>query len=350
LQFLRSKGIYEQAKELSPAFRKIFSSCLQAKDEKILIIGDTGKEDRLLAPLLSGAYYLAAHDLRHDAKLILQQPKEKGEEAEPHVNEAINTLREGNIIITNFSERLGSMESVGKSFRKFCAKAKHRFISSPGLASIPKSLLSEALEPFHVDYRMLQMTHEKILRQLSEGSQLRVTSDAGTDITFSIDGQQGMASDGKYHEPGSGGNLPPGEVYIAPKGKEVNGTIVVDGSSRTKDGTTLVSTPIRIEVASGFIESIEGGREAKALQETLEWAAKRSKYPNTVRRLSGFGIGLNPKAKVIGAGIIDQKALGTAHVGIGSNYWFGGNVYAIIHLDQVFRNPTVSVDGKKIEF
>jgi hypothetical protein len=36
-------------------------------------------------------------------------------------------------------------------------------------------------------------------------------------------------------------------------------------------------------------------------------------------------------------------------VGIGSNYWFGGNIYAIIHLDQVFKKPKIKFDGKVIE-
>ena len=58
---------------------------------------------------------------------------------------------------------------------------------------------------------------------------------------------------------------------------------------------------------------------------------------------------MNPKAKIIGAMIIDDKTLGTAHIGIGSNYWFGGNIYAIIHLDQVFRNPKIYLDGKVLK-
>jgi leucyl aminopeptidase (aminopeptidase T) len=51
----------------------------------------------------------------------------------------------------------------------------------------------------------------------------------------------------------------------------------------------------------------------------------------------------------MGAMIIDDKTLGTAHIGIGSNYWFGGSIYAFIHLDQVFKSPMIYFDGKKLE-
>ena len=90
----------------------------------------------------------------------------------------------------------------------------------------------------------------------------------------------------------------------------------------------------------------KGHEEAKQLEATLKWAASVAKNPGNVRRICELGIGLNPNAHIIGAMIVDDKTLGTAHIGIGSNYWFGGNIYAIIHLDQVFKNPTVYLDGK----
>ncbi len=92
-----------------------------------------------------------------------------------------------------------------------------------------------------------------------------------------------------------------------------------------------------------------GGKEAKELENTLNWAASVAKHPGSVRRICELGIGLNPKAKIIGATIVDDKVLGTAHVGIGSNYWFGGNIYAIIHIDQVFKAPKIEFDGKVME-
>ncbi len=144
---------------------------------------------------------------------------------------------------------------------------------------------------------------------------------------------------------GTGGNIPCGEVYIPPYGKKrVNGKIVIDSSLSFKGGSSLLKSPVTLVVEEGKIVEIKGGKDADTLRLTLDWAEAKAKHPWGVRRIGEFGIGLNPKAKSVGATVIDEKVLGTAHFAIGSNYWFGGTIYAIIHLDQIFRNPSVYVD------
>ena len=102
-------------------------------------------------------------------------------------------------------------------------------------------------------------------------------------------------------------------------------------------------------IEDGNIVNIGGNEEARQLEAALKWAASVAKNPGNVRRICELGIGLNPQASIIGAMIVDDKTLGTAHIGIGSNYWFGGNIYAIIHLDQVFKNPSVYLDGELLK-
>ena len=101
-----------------------------------------------------------------------------------------------------------------------------------------------------------------------------------------------------------------------------------------------------LTIENGGVVGIEGGEEAKVLNESLDWATMKAKYPWGIRRLGEIGIGINPGAKMTAATIVSEKALGTAHVGIGSNAWFGGSVYAITHFDQVFKNPKIYFDGK----
>ena len=124
---------------------------------------------------------------------------------------------------------------------------------------------------------------------------------------------------------------------------------MIDGSSANRYGTQLIKDPITLTIEEGEIVKIEGGEEAKKLQETLDWAYKKAKHPWGVKRIAELGIGINPNAKIIGATIIDEKKLGTAHIGIGSNHWFGGTIYAILHLDQVFRNPKIYIDNKLLK-
>ena len=207
-------------------------------------------------------------------------------------------------------------------------------------------LITDAMD---VNYKPLQASHEKLRVQFDNTEEIHITSEAGTDLYYNIKGIHAIVADGNYTTPGSGGNLPAGEVYVPPNGKRIDGNIVIDGSSRVQNGTILIKEPITIKVKDGNITEISGGNEAKELENTLNWAASVAKHPGSVRRICELGVGLNPKAKIIGATIVDDKALGTAHIGIGSNYWFGGNIYAIIHLDQVFKNPKIYFDNKLVE-
>ncbi|MDA1197124.1 MAG: aminopeptidase [Nanoarchaeota archaeon] len=350
IQWAKEKEIYQKAALVSHILKPIFTSCFGITDEKILIIGDEGYEKKRIAPVMAIAYYLAARELRLNAKLILQKPKERGQEADEEVIESLKSLQEKNVVFVNVSNKLGGLEDITKSFRKFCTKKKHRFISAMSLGGLPTESVSEVIDAIDIDYKPLQSSLKMLRDILDKGKVVHVTSKAGTDLYYGIEGMKALMADGDYKNPGTGGNFPAGETYIPCKGNSnVYGTVVIDGSSRNRKGTLVIKNPITLTIVEGSITKIEGGKEAKALKETLEWAAKRAKHPSTVYRIGELGFGMNPKAKIIGSTLVDEKTQGTAHIAIGSNYWMGGSIYAIIHLDQIFRDIEVEVDGKKIE-
>ncbi len=349
LNWLKSNNLYGLSKECSFYLKKVFTPCLAVQDEKILIMGDRGFENRNSAAILSGAYYLAAKELNLDAKLILQGIKSRGEEADDVVTGSLSDLREGGVIFLNMSDKLGGIGELGKSFRKWAKKGKHRFVSAMSLGDLLNYNINLITEAVDVNYKPMQLEHEKVKRLFDEAEEIHITTEAGTDLYYNVKGINGIAADGNYTQQGLGGNLPAGEVYSPPNGKKVEGKVVIDGSSRNHTRTTLIKEPITLIVKEGSIVEINGGEEAKELGNAFNWAESISKRPGSVRRVCELGIGLNPRAKLAGAMIIDDKVKGTAHVGIGSNYWFGGSIYAIIHLDQVFRNPKIFLDDKKLE-
>jgi hypothetical protein len=349
LNWLKKSNLYELSEKLSIQVKKVFVPCLNVKDEKILVVGDTGFENKSIAAVMSGAYYLAAQQLNLDTKLVFQSIKNRGEAADEDVVNSLSELPERNIIILNMSDKLGSMKDIGKSFRRWVKKKNHRFVSAMSLGDLNTDKIGSIVDAMDVSYKPFQSSHERLMKLFDSTDEIHITTDAGTDLNYNIKGINGISADGNYTTPGTGGNLPAGEVYAPPNGKRIDGTIVIDGSSRIQNGTILINEPITLKVEDGNITKISGGKEAKELENTLNWAASVAKHPGSVRRISELGIGLNPKAKIIGATIVDEKVLGTAHVGIGSNYWFGGNIYAIIHLDQVFKNPKIEFDGKVIE-
>jgi leucyl aminopeptidase (aminopeptidase T) len=64
------------------------------------------------------------------------------------------------------------------------------------------------------------------------------------------------------------------------------------------------------------------------------------------RVIGEFGIGTNPKARLLGNIMTDEKVLGTVHIALGRNEMWGGNNAAPTHLDGVIRQPTVRIDGE----
>jgi len=349
LKWLKEQNLYDLASKVALSLKKVFTPCLAATDEKVLIVGDVGYENRNVAAVLSGAYYLAAEQLKLDAKLILQNVKSRGDISDEDVIQNLSELKSGNIIILNMSDKLGNIQKLGKSFRRWVSKKEHRFISAMSLGDLATSNIDLILKAIDVNYKPLQTQHEEIRQRLENAKEIHITTPAGTDLYYDKSGIKAIAADGNYTLPGTGGNLPAGEVYSPPNGRRIEGKVVIDGSSRTHEHTILIKKPIELTIKDGNITEIKGHEEAKQLEATLKWAASVAKNPGNVRRICELGIGLNPNAHIIGAMIVDDKTLGTAHIGIGSNYWFGGNIYAIIHLDQVFKNPTIYLDGELLK-
>ena len=60
-------------------------------------------------------------------------------------------------------------------------------------------------------------------------------------------------------------------------------------------------------------------------------------------------LGIESTAHTFGVGVVNEKKMGTCHIAIGSNSWFGGDIFAVTHFDQVFNNPTIEIDNKPLD-
>ena len=348
--WLEKNGYFDISNSKINLFSKIIKQTLKPKSEEALIIGDTGHTNFRLSTKLSSYYYLACEKIGLDSKIFLQNPKDKGELTNPEVVKALALHNTENIIVANLSNKFGSLKDLGHGFRKYCKLQGHKFISTTSLGFIPNDTEELFINTLDIDYKRLAKKHAVLKQIFDEGDEVRVTTKAGTNLKIGIKGMVAISADGLYNMPGKGGNLPSGEVYIPPAKKQVSGEVVIDGSSRNIEKTRLVKNPFSIKIRGGEITKIDGtSNSAKKLIDSLKWAYNKAKYPWGVKRIGELGVGLNPNARLIGSTIIDEKVLGTAHVAIGSNHWFGGDIYAIIHLDQVFKRPIIEVDGTEIK-
>ncbi|MFH1642127.1 MAG: aminopeptidase [Nanoarchaeota archaeon] len=346
IKWMQKQGLLQLAKNNFIYFKKVLTECLNAQDEDVLILCDNGYPEKRIAPIMAVSYYYAAKKLGLKVALQAQAPKLKGEIASENIVKSLRALKNGSIIILCLSHRLGQLKKLGRSYRKFALAGDHRFVSTPSLGSLPTTDFSHFIRCINIDYTNLQEKAKKIKNLLDWGRHIKVETRLGSSFEFSVRGRSAVCNDGNYTTSGSGGNIPAGEVYIAPIKKSVNGVLYIDGTVKHRWGTSIVKKPIKLTIERGKVLDISGGLEANMLYKTLEWAYEKSEYPWGVRYIGEFGIGINPKSSLLGATIMDEKVIGTAHVAIGSNYWFGGTIYSIIHLDQVFRNPKIMIDGK----
>jgi aminopeptidase len=342
-----TKDFAEKVEKHSSHFNRVLKSCLKVKNEDLLIISDYGEKSKRLSVMLAYGYYLAAKKKGLNVSLLFQNVKKGFMHADEHVVKALENLVPGSVIVLSVSNKLGRM-GLTKSFRGFCRDKGHRFISATGLADAKTNHFELFMEAININYSRMEKKGLVLKKKLNKANTIRIKTDNGTDVTFNVMGMTALINVGNYKEQGSGGNMPAGEVYIPPKGYYgVEGTVVIDGSMKTNTGTVLLDEPVKLIIKEGKVIQLEG-KQAHLLEETFQKYEDRAKYPYRVRHIGELGIGINPGALLIGSTIMDEKVLGTAHIGIGSNYWFGGEIKTVFHGDQIFKNPQIFIDGERI--
>jgi leucyl aminopeptidase (aminopeptidase T) len=188
----------------------------------------------------------------------------------------------------------------------------------------------------------LEEPARRLLAELEGSKAIRIRGRAGTDLTLRVEGRP-WKSDALPLEAGDGANFPGGEVFIAPLKDGADGVLVADLTvPYTVEG--LVDEPVTLRFEQGRVVEISGGKAAQMLRELVAGSGPGADV------IAELGIGLNPAVKPRGHVMLDEKAAHTAHVAIGKNTGsYGGDNDAAIHVDCIFSEPTVEVDGRPID-
>ncbi|MCL5808392.1 MAG: aminopeptidase [Deltaproteobacteria bacterium] len=187
------------------------------------------------------------------------------------------------------------------------------------------------------DYEQVKRTTEKLARLLTEADVIRLTTPEGTDFTMRTAGRSAIAQSGFVTKPGELSGLPDGEATLAPLEGVTEGVIV---SPYIADQIGPITEPFRMEIVKGRIVSVTGGKQARDLKHILE-----TRDDAGYNAASQFALGTNPACRVIPNTREISKKLGTAHVAIGDNLSLGGKSKGTYHIDIVFLNVSVYLDG-----
>lgn len=364
-------ALFDKNKSRTPAEVVVQDVVKVKKNERVLIIANPATAE------IAQDLYAASCETGATTTLIYQPDKTSFDNANPEVLAAIAAEPEVCFSISNIKLGKDPKATANPYVAEDGQKYTHIFdylmdgkkcMRGAWTSGITTDMMNRTAA---IDYKQLQERCKNLCEIFKGAVSVRVTAPGGTDLIIPINGRSLLSDDGDFSKPGTGGNIPAGEVFISPvvggsqlKGADGNvleqqsdgcqGVIVYDGSMTFSDGDSILETPITCKVEKGYVTDITGGAEAKRLLKTILEAELRpfvlekegklpqgqaAVYKKNARNIGELGIGLNPAANITGNMLEDEKAFHTCHFAIGENY--DNDAPSLIHLDGVVREPTI---------
>lgn len=175
-----------------------------------------------------------------------------------------------------------------------------------------------------VDNKKLKESCTRVVKALENKEKVTIHTKNNNILELSLGDRIWNKDDGR-------GDIPCGEVYIAPIEKSANGKIVIP------------EVILEDEILKDVLLEFKDGRIIKCSEKTLMEFIKH--FPGDSDVIAEFGIGLNDKVKELsGCSVIDEKCKGTAHIAIGMNNMFGGVNSSPLHMDFIFTPVKVECD------
>ena len=195
-------------------------------------------------------------------------------------------------------------------------------------------------------------------RLLAGTKAARVTSAAGTDLSYACGQYPVMSQYGFAEQPGRFDHWGGGHIHTFPNDYSANGVVIFQpGDIVILPYCRYVQDPVRLEIRNGFITTIEGGLDAKLMQ---DWLADNKSDADDMDpfAVSHLGWGLNPQALWYGIALHGDepersRAAARTYPGnflfsTGPNTQGGGTRATRGHYDVPMRNCTLALDGKVV--
>lgn len=193
-----------------------------------------------------------------------------------------------------------------------------------------------------VNFPVLKEFQEKVAEMTRKAKKMRITTPAGTDVSFEMDPKNPVNVEVGYADT-PGPHFLAGQIAWTPKVGSVNGTIVFDGSLVPLG---LLKEPVKLHVEKDKITKIEGGKEAIEFEAWL----KSFNDPNMFL-MAHVCYGFHPNAKLTGVCLEDERIWGCTEWGIGN---VGPMLLppngrpAASHTDGICLNSSVWLDNVQI--
>ena len=303
-------------RSLEAAVRTVLVDCIGVQPgETVLVVTDP---DRL--PI---ARLLVDGARRMEAEAALAEMSERATHGSEPPAPIAEAMLAADVVIAPTTKSLSHTEA-----RHAASGKGARIATMPG---VTEDMLARTMS---ADFKAIAERSAAIASLLSEGSTVHITTEKGTDVSFDIEGRDGLADDGRIQEAGAFCNLPAGEGFIAPVEGKTNGRIAFDGSIWP---VGILDEPLVIDIEDGYARDFSGPA-ADTFRSHLEQIGRDA------FAVAELGIGTNEAARLSGNVLEDEKILGTIHVAFGDNHSFGGVIRVASHQDGIVLKPSVVID------
>jgi 2,5-dihydroxypyridine 5,6-dioxygenase len=188
--------------------------------------------------------------------------------------------------------------------------------------------------------------------------EVRVQSDAGTDLTYACGEYPVMTQWGYADERGHFDHWGGGHIHTFPNEGSAHGTVVLQpGDIVILPYCRYVTDAVKLEIREGHIVRIDGGMDAKLMRDWLEHG-KSSPQDRDPFAVSHLGWGMNPQALWYGIALHGDaperhRAAARTFPGnflfsTGPNTQGGGRRSTRGHYDVPMRDCTVALDGRMV--
>ncbi|ABX43518.1 aminopeptidase [Lachnoclostridium phytofermentans] len=181
---------------------------------------------------------------------------------------------------------------------------------------VPQVFIEQMTNAYDVDYDNIRLHGEEKIEQLKKTKKAILYTGEKEILTLEYENRD-------WHIDAGDGDLPCGEIYIAPLEDKTEGTmyfeiLYLDDLPACEQVTLTIKEGKIVDSSHDMIKNY--------LME----------LPENGCVVCEFGIGLNPKIKgLTGCTVLDEKMEGTVHIAIGANHMFGGVNEAPMHIDLV---------------
>ena len=187
----------------------------------------------------------------------------------------------------------------------------------------PEIFKQRMLEAYDINYDMLKASCEDKISEVKDSKSITIRTGDTDELTLCLEGRDWIIDTGD-------GDLPCGEVYIAPVEALTEGSVYFD-SLYVEDSVKY--DDIQLTIKNGRLISSSNEEFNSFIRQLPE---------NGGNIICEFGIGLNPNiTELIGYTVLDEKMAGTFHIAIGDNTMFGGKNSAPLHMDFVGRGEII---------